>query len=469
MRIGLLGTLAVHDEAGRPVRVGGYRVRMLLILLALDVGRVVPAYSLIERLWEDEPPANSVNALQSLVSRLRAALREAGLGDQVIESHPAGYRLALAPDRIDAVAFEVQARDGSQALAAGDPVTARRRLREALGAWRGPALADVSAARFASGPAARLEELRNGAALDLAEAGLALGESGSLVGELRAMIAADPVAERPRGLLMRALYAAGRQAEALAEYNQARDLFATELGVDPSPQLEQIYLGVLRQDLPGGSRGQPAQDAGPSTGQAAFAAEERMAPGNPPPSPRAAAVRKPLTSFVGRDEDVARVRKMLAEGRLVTLTGPGGAGKTRLAIELAALLSQESPAADAEPGGEPAGYQVYLVELTQVTDPGDVPYAVLHALGIRESPVIAKAGAGPTGGLADPAQRLVTALAKRRDLLILDNCEHVVAAAAELADEVLAGCPGVRVLATSRRSEERRVGKECRSRWSPYH
>jgi predicted ATPase/DNA-binding SARP family transcriptional activator len=447
VRIGLLGTLAVHDEAGRPVRVGGYRVRMLLILLALDVGRVVPAYALIERLWEDEPPANSGNALQSLVSRLRTALREGGLGDQVIESHPAGYRLALAPDRIDAVAFEAQAREGGQALASGDPVTARRILREALGAWRGPALADVSAARFASGPAARLEELRSGAALDLVEAGLALGESDSLVGELRAMIATDPVAERPRGLLMRALYAAGRQAEALAEYNQARELFATELGVDPSPQLEQIYLGVLRQDLPDEARGQRAHDAGGATSQADFSAEERMAPGNPPPSPRAAAVRKPLTSFVGRDEDVARVRKMLAEGRLVTLTGPGGAGKTRLAIELAALLTGEAPA---EPDGERTGCQVRLVELTAVADPGDVPYAVLHALGIRQSPVIGHTGAGQMGAFADPVRRLVAALAERRDLLILDNCEHVVAAAAALADEVLAGCPGVRVLVTSR-------------------
>jgi predicted ATPase/DNA-binding SARP family transcriptional activator len=449
VRIGLLGTLAVHDEAGRPVRVGGYRVRMLLILLALDVGRVVPSYSLIERLWEDEPPANSGNALQSLVSRLRTALREAGLGDQVIESHPAGYQLALAPDRIDAVAFEAQARDGGRALASGDPVTARRILREALGAWRGPALADVSAARFASGPAARLEELRSGAALDLVEAGLAVGESDSLVGELRAMIAADPVAERPRGLLMRALYAAGRQAEALAEYNQARELFAAELGVDPSPQLEQIYLGVLRQDLPDGVRSQPSPDAGTPTGQADFFAE-RMAPGNPPPTARAAAVRKPLTSFVGRDEDVARVRKMLAEGRLVTLTGPGGAGKTRLAIEMAALLSQESPAGAAGPGGERAGCQVHLVELTPVTDPGDVPYAVLHALGIRQSPVIGHTGAGQIGAFGDPVQRLVAALAERRDLLILDNCEHIVAAAAALADEVLAGCPGVRVLVTSR-------------------
>src|SRR6516165_5843365 len=299
VRIGLLGTLAVGDEAGRPVRVGGHRVRLLLTMLALDAGQVVPAYSLIDRLWEDEPPANSGNALQSLVSRLRASLRQAGLGEDVIESHPAGYWLAVPPEQVDAVAFEALARQGSQALAAGDPVVARRALRQALDLWRGPALADASGARFAIGPAARLEELRARAALDLTEAGLALGESDSLIGELRAMIAADPVAERPRGLLMRALYAAGRQAEALGEYNQARELFASELGVDPSPQLEQIYLGVLRQDLPDASRGQPPRDAVPSTGQADFSAEERIAPGDPPSGARAAAVRKPLTSLVG--------------------------------------------------------------------------------------------------------------------------------------------------------------------------
>ena len=126
MRIGLLGTLTVDDEKGRPVRVGGHRVRLLLIMLALDAGQVVPAYSLIDRLWEEEPPANSGNALQSLVSRLRTSLRHGGLGEDVIESHPAGYRLAVPPEQVDVVSFEALARQGGQALAAGDPVTARR-------------------------------------------------------------------------------------------------------------------------------------------------------------------------------------------------------------------------------------------------------------------------------------------------------------------------------------------------------
>jgi predicted ATPase/DNA-binding SARP family transcriptional activator len=441
VRIGILGTLAVHDDAGRPVRVGGSMVRILLIVLALDAGRVVPAYSLIEQLWDDDPPGNAANALQSLVSRLRSALRQSGLTGTVIESHPAGYRLAVSPQDVDAVVFESLARQGNQALASGDAVTASWALREALSAWRGPALADASGIRFAVGPAARLEELRTKAALDLVEAGLALGEGESLIAELRALIAADPVAERPRGLLMRALYAAGRQAEALAVYTETRDLLASELGMDPSAQLEQIYLGVLRQDLPDASRAQPPP-IGPAAAAPMVVADL--------PALRLTGVRKPLTSFVGRDDDLARVLKMLAEGRLVTLTGPGGAGKTRLATEIAARLA-EDPLAGTGAAAGPAGGAgpVWFVELTPVTDPEEVPYAVLNAFGIRESPVIAHAGASQMAP-ADPVQRLVTAVADRRDLLILDNCEHVVAAAAALADQILAACPGLRVLATSR-------------------
>ena len=181
-------------------------------------------------------------------------------------------------------------------------------------------------------------------------------------------------------------------------------------------------------------------------------AAELLAGGDPPHRGRPAAVRRPLTSFVGRDEDVARVLKMLDEGRLVTLTGPGGAGKTRLALETAALLSRETAMHGQDDGPRRAWArgQVWFVELTPVTDPGDVPSAVMHALGIRESPVIAHAGAGQLGSFAAPVQRLVAALTERQDLLILDNCEHVVAAAAALADQVLAGCPEVRVLVTSR-------------------
>src|SRR5580693_7574886 len=254
VRVSVLGPLEVTDAAGRPVRLGGQRVRALLILLAMDAGRVVSARSLIERLWPQERPADAANALQSLVSRLRVALRQAGLPDGVLESSAVGYRLSAPAAAVDALAFEAQARSGRQALAGGDPATAARLLREALARWRGPALADVAAEEFAAAPAARLSELRAAA------------------------------------LLMRALAAAGRQAEALAVYQRTRDQLAENLGVDPSAQLDQAYLAVLRQEIPVPAR----PDA------------ER-----PGARPRAGGWRQP-TSFVGRDPDVVAVLKQLA-------------------------------------------------------------------------------------------------------------------------------------------------------------
>ncbi len=293
MRIGVLGTLQVHDGDGGAVRVGGHRVRALLILLALDAGRVVPPHKLIERLWPDDRPADAANALQSLISRLRAALRQAGVDNGVLESSPAGYRLAVPPEAVDAVAFERAARAGGRALQAGDALAAVRLLREALAAWRGPALADVAEEDFAAAPAARLEELRSTAVLDRIEADLALGEASGLIGELRELTAADPLAERPRALLMRALAAVGRQAAALAVYADARDLLAERLGVDPSPPLEQVYLAILRQEVP----------LQPSAAASLPGYPERTV--DPPPGPaRLSAAQRPPTSFIGRDDDV---------------------------------------------------------------------------------------------------------------------------------------------------------------------
>ena len=275
MRIGLLGTLTVADDAGRAVRVGGQRVRALLTLLALDAGRVVPAYSLIDRLWgdDDSRPADTANALQSLVSRLRAALRAGGVDPAVIESSPSGYRLAVAPDAVDAIAFEAAARAGARALGHGDPAQAARILRAALATWRGPALADVAGEEFAAAIAARLAEARRAAQLDRAEAVIALGDEAAVTGELRAIVTADPLSERPRALLMRALVAGGRHAEALAAYHELRDLLADQLGVDPSPALEQLFLGILRHDATGVAAGpglsHGAREAGAGAGNAA--------------------------------------------------------------------------------------------------------------------------------------------------------------------------------------------------------
>jgi predicted ATPase/DNA-binding SARP family transcriptional activator/tetratricopeptide (TPR) repeat protein len=438
LRIGLLGPLQVRDETGRQVHVGGRQVRVLLTLLALNAGRVVPAGSLAGELWPDDPPGNPGNALQTLVSRLRAELRQAGAGD-VIESHPAGYRLAVPPDAVDVAVFEALAIRGRHALADGDAAQAARVLREALLAWRGQPLADVAGSDFADVAAARLTELRSSVLADRIEADLALGEGATLVGELRVLLSADPLAERPRALLMRALYAAGRQAEAIAVYHEGRELLADQLGVDPSARLEQAYLTILR----GGE--QPAA-VGPAADR----------PHAPPEDPERAAAtaqahrsasraQTPLTSFVGRDEDVSRVMKSLRAARLVTLTGPGGVGKTRLAAEASARLDAAA----------------WFVPLASVTDPAEVAYAVLGTLGIRE-PVIARRTGEAAAG---PLDRLAAALADRDEVLILDNCEHVVDAAAALAAHVLAACPRVRILATSR--QPLRIDGETLSPVSP--
>jgi len=423
LRVGLLGPLQVRDETGRPVHVGGRQLRVLLTLLALNAGRVVPAGALAGQLWPGDPPGNPGNALQTLVSRLRAELRQAGIGD-VIESHPAGYRLAVPPDAVDVTAFEALAAQGRRALADGDAGQAARVLREALLAWRGQPLADAAGCDFADAAAAKLTELRSSVLADRIEADLALGEGASLVGELRVLLSADPLAERPRALLMRALYAAGRQAEALAVYHDGRELLAGQLGVDPSAQLEQVYLGILRGEarLAAAARG-PADphDRSPDAERAAVPA---------PVHPSAARSQSPLTSFVGREEDVPRVLKSLRAARLVTLTGPGGVGKTRLATEASGRLDVAA----------------WFVPLAPVTDPAEVVYAVLDALGIRE-PVIARRAAEP--GL-DPQARLAAALGERDEVLVLDNCEHVIDAAAELAARLLTACPRMRILATSR-------------------
>jgi predicted ATPase/DNA-binding SARP family transcriptional activator len=423
MRIGVLGPLEVSDAAGRPVRVGGQRVRALLILLALDAGRVVPAHALIDRLWPAARPADAANALQSLVSRLRVALRQAGVPEGVVESSPAGYRLAVPPEAVDAAAFESQARAGSQALARGDAREATGLLRAALAQWRGSALTDVAGQEFAFAPAARLTELRAAATLDRIEADLALGAAdATLVGELRELTAADQLAERPVALLMRALAATGRQSEALAVYQRTREHLAEQLGVDPSPRLEQAYLAILRQEVP--------QAAAPLTAAPVAASQAEPEPPRAASDPHAAKVRRPPTSFIGRDDDVSGVLKRLRAERLVTLTGPGGIGKTRLATEVASRVSVPA----------------WFAELAPVTDPAEVPYAVLDALGLRERSI------APRGGemAGDPAGRLVAALADRDAVLVVDNCEHVVDAAAALVARLLNDCPKVKVLATSR-------------------
>ncbi|MFF4643380.1 BTAD domain-containing putative transcriptional regulator [Streptomyces sp. NPDC001389] len=397
MQIGVLGPLEVRAQDGRPVDVPGARLRGLLVALALRPGRVVPKAVLVDWIWGQYPPADATNALQRLVSRLRKVLPGGA-----VEGLTDGYRLAVEPDAVDAVRFERLVTAGQ---ARTDDLSGRvRLLREALALWRGAALQDVGLQDSAAFDAAvvRLEGLRLNAAEARAEADVALGRGAEVVTELADLVAAHPVRERLVAALMRALVAAGRDSEALQAYQRAREALADTLGADPSPELSAVHLALLRGEL--GRR-----EEGPRTNLCAE-----------------------LTSFVGRDTDVAAVRGLIAEHRLTTVIGPGGAGKTRLAAETARTLLDDLPDG------------AWLVELAAVgADGGDVAQAALDGLGLRD----ALLGGAPN---AEPTDRLVAAVRDREALLILDNCEHVIEAAAVFAHRVLGECRRLRILATSR-------------------
>ncbi|SEM14578.1 AfsR/SARP family transcriptional regulator [Nonomuraea pusilla] len=446
MRFQILGPTVALDEDGAPVTLGGPRGRALLTLLALDAGRIVSAGRLVDGMYGPHPPEGTANALQSQVSRLRRAL-----GRDLVEFHPSGYRLVADRDDVDAGRFERLAAEGRGALASGDAARAATLLREALALWRGTPLAD---APHAAAAAAALEELRLAATEDRVQADLELGGHREVVAELRGLTAAHPLRERLRAQLMRALYGAGRQAEALAVYAEARRVLGEELGVDPGPELAAAHLAVLRADGPEGLRSGldgARRSAGPGAGAGVRVDGPAQAPGGAAvdagPGRLRQGVRAQLTSFVGRDEELAQVGARLRDSRLVTLIGPGGAGKTRLALEAAerargdvcvvqlASVATASPALGAAGGaasGPAAGGDV-------------VAEVVLGALGVRET-VITGLGRPAVG----PNARLVTALADRALLLVLDNCEHLVGPVAVLADQLLAACPSLRVLATSR-------------------
>ncbi|MCK2244451.1 AfsR family transcriptional regulator [Crossiella sp. S99.2] len=397
VRFSVLGPIEVRLPTGRAVTVRGARLRDLLALLLMNVGRVVPVEQLIDEEYGGAAPSGAVNALQRQVSRLRSSL------DLPIEHTGSGYRLAVDPSEVDAYLFERVAAEGRRALAAGDHAGAAALLGRALSLWRGPALTGVDA-RSVVAYAVSLEELRAAVVEDRAEAELTLGEHAGPVSELQRLVAAQPLRERACGLLMRALCLSGRQADALATFDHTRRALVEQLGASPGAELAEAHRAVL--------------------------AGEMFAPVPAPPaaSPRPAGLPAQLTSFVGRDADVPAVARLLGELRLVTLTGPGGSGKTRLALE----VGRREP-------------DTCLVELARLGDGSEVPHAVLGALGLRDTGLLHAPAA-----TSNPVDRLTAVLAQRPVLLLLDNCEHVVASAAELADRLLSACPGLRILATSR-------------------
>ncbi|UNS95025.1 winged helix-turn-helix domain-containing protein [Streptomyces tubbatahanensis] len=408
--VSVLGPFQVRSPSG-PVDVRGSRLRTLCAVLALGAGREVSRAQLLEALWDEEPPAAPDNALQALVSRLRRSLPGVA-----VESGAGGYRLVLERAAVDAWCFEAFVQDAASARGEGG-----RRLdllREGLGLWRGPALSGLIQSRTVRAHAARLGELRWRALEDRIEAELEAGGGASLVAELSGLVFEDPYREHTRALLMRALQAAGRQTDALAVYDDARKRLSQAFGIDPSAELQQTYLEVLR-------------------GQA-------VSPPTPAPPPAAAPVvagggrrrlPTPLTPLVGREADVCRVGELLDRARLVTVVGPGGVGKTRVAVASARRV-------------EEAGDPVWMVELAAVGDPSHVPGTVLRATGIGEGGLLGAEFAQAPHELV--MRRLTGLLGEGRGLLVLDNCEHLVGAVAQITAEVLAACPRLRVLAASR-------------------
>ncbi|MFD5201826.1 BTAD domain-containing putative transcriptional regulator [Streptomyces sp. NPDC058375] len=436
MRFGVLGPLVVGDDEGRDVTVPERKVRALLADLLAHDGGPVSADRLIHDLWGDAPPGKPAGALQAKVSQLRRVLGR----DRVVRQSP-GYRLRLerGTDEVDADRFRALV---TEARPVRDPRARAALLTEALGLWRGPAYADFADAPFAREAVQRLAEQRLSVLEEQAEARWEAGDHMLLAGELADLIGRHPLRERLRAVQMRALYSAGRQSEALASYEDLRGRLVDELGVDPGPELAALHRAVLRQDpvlIPGEGQGE--------RGRAAGSEGSHSAPEAPPlPFPQGN-LPLPLTPLVGRRPALARISQLLSNDRLVTLTGPGGVGKTRLAVAAATAERGRTATGGAGCGGPGDG--VWLVEFAGVRTGthADLAQIVAATLGIRDDAPSAAPGAG--AGAVSLPHRLAAALRDRRTLLVLDNCEHVVDAAAGLAELLLRAAPGLRVLATS--------------------
>ena len=387
----LLGPVGVV-RAGREVGLGGPKQRAVLALLLLEAGQVVPTDRLVEEVWRGGPSPGAAKTLRSYVSRLRALLDP----DVRLVARGGGYVLSVDRGLVDTSRFEWLAAAGKTALESGDPVAAAARFREALALWRGPALAGVGDVERLVLEAARLEESRLAVVEARLEADIEAGQHGEMTGELERLVREYPLRERLWRLLVLALYRGQRQADALAAYRRARAVLDEELGLEPGEELRALEQAVLRQEVPAA------------------------------PPPVRHNLPSPVTSFVGREQELARLGGLLGEARLVTLTGTGGAGKTRLAIE--AGVRAVGRFADG----------VWLADLAAIADPGRVPLVVMEALGVRQRadlPVL---------------EALRYRLRSADLLLVLDNCEHLLEACARLATALLRGSPGLRVLATSR-------------------
>ena len=403
----MLGSFEL-EVGGRTVPLGGLRQRAVLALLAIHANDVVARDALIEELWAGEPPASAVSTLQGYVSHLRRALVGCPLE---LASRGPGYVLVAADEQIDARRFVAAVGDAHQLVAQGRAAAAVEVLDHALGLWRGPALVDFIYEDFARPEAAHLDELRLGAMSLRIEARLALGQHQAAAGELEQLVLDHPLREDFRAQLMRALAAGGRRVEALRVYQDGRTILA-DVGLDPGVALQRLERAIL------------AQDPSLESQSAAAGAPDRL-----PVS---------MTSFVGRAEEITSIADLLRSRRLVTISGPGGMGKTRLALETARALAPDHPDG------------AYLVELASLTDGHLVAPTVGAGLGIQVQ---------PDGSLEET---LAQAVGHRSCVIVIDNCEHLLEEAAAIASAILQSGPGPRVLATSRQP----LGLAAETVWS---
>ena len=394
MQFVALGPVGAMDGE-QPVQLGSPRHRAVFGVLLSRVGHSLPIDVITTEIWGDDADNRAVASLYTHISNLRGAV-----GKDRIVSESGGYGLMLHEDDVvDVTEFDSTLAEARR-WAGIAPSAAIEALERGLGLWRGRPFEGLEDIPMLASEITRLSELRATAQVDRFKALLQSGDA-PLVADLEELCAQRPLDERSWELLMRTQYRVGRHAEALRTYTKVRELFGEEMGIEPSPALARLEEQILLHD--------PALDG---------AAMDT--PANLPLY---------LTSFIGRDEETRRLTEILEEDRLVTILGPGGSGKTRLATEIATTLR----------GRFPDG--VWLVDLAEITDSSRIGPTIGETIGV-------------TGGVGDTVDEVAQSLRGRRSLLVLDNCERVVEGLRDVADALLRRAPGLVILATSRQPLE---------------